>query len=801
MNKPALDFAARTPWRVAKREREPEEFLPYARHVGDVVVTDDGTLLAVLRLDGISFETADKSDLNGWHEKLNSILRNVADERVAWVTHVVRRSSDDYPGGIFRSDFARSLDAEHKARVSGQRAFVNELYLTIAMQRAVGAADKLVVSLSKLFSNRERVDALADVDAEGLQQFNERVDETVKLLGRLNPRRLGLYEHDGLMFSEPLELFELVLVGRRRRVPLVRGHLGTALYGDRIIFGRELIEIRAHDRSRFAGIFGIREYPASTRPGQLDALLNASFECCLTQSWAPASRAISADQVRRRRRQMVSTDDEAMSQATALDEAADHLASNHFVMGEHHFSLAVFGSSIRELNDHLSAARALLADAGLVAVREESANESAWWAQLPGNARWRARPSVITSRNFAALSPFHTFPTGQVAGNYWGPAIALLQTTALSPFYFSFHVGDVGFTGILGPTGSGKTAALNFLMAQLEKTGCRQIFIDKDRGAEIYVRASGGTYLALRNGQPTGFAPLQAQEYDADYVAFLGRFIRQLVTPPGSSLSVSEDRLIDDGLIALGRLPVDQRTFAELREVLGYRNLEGIGARLERWTRGGALGWVFDNDVDLVSLEARFVGFDMTDFLDNAEVRTPVMMYMFERIDGVLARKERLAVVIDEFWKALGDAQFTTYIENALLTWRKLNAFLIFATQNPEHALRSTIASSIIGQTPTWILLPNPRADERQYREGLGLTAKEFRLLRYELVPESRQFLIKQGNNSIVVKLDLDGMDDALAILSGRSSTVCLLDEIRREKGDNPADWLPVFHEKRQGLR
>ena len=49
----------------------------------------------------------------------------------------------------------------------------------------------------------------------------------------------------------------------------------------------------------------------------------------------------------------------------------------------------------------------------------------------------------------------------------------------------------------------------NFLQAQLEKTGARQVFFDKDRGAEIFVRACGGTYLALRNGEPTGFAPLK----------------------------------------------------------------------------------------------------------------------------------------------------------------------------------------------------------------------------------------------------------------------------------------------------
>src|SRR3546814_939631 len=67
------------------------------------------------------------------------------------------------------------------------------------------------------------------------------------------------------------------MMGARSRVPLVRGHLGSALYGERVIFGRETVEIRAHDASRWQGIFGIREYPALTRPGQMNALLGQDF--------------------------------------------------------------------------------------------------------------------------------------------------------------------------------------------------------------------------------------------------------------------------------------------------------------------------------------------------------------------------------------------------------------------------------------------------------------------------------------------------------------------------------------------
>src|SRR3546814_15371193 len=75
------------------------------------------------------------------------------------------------------------------------------------------------------------------------------------------------------------------------------------------------------------------------------------------------------------------------------------------------------------------------------------------------------------------LSPFHTYPAGLATGNHWGDAIALMKTSARSPYFFSFHKRDIGHTLIVGPTGGGKTVIVNFLMAQAEKTGARQIFV------------------------------------------------------------------------------------------------------------------------------------------------------------------------------------------------------------------------------------------------------------------------------------------------------------------------------------
>src|SRR3546814_2849889 len=107
---------------------------------------------------------------------------------------------------------------------------------------------------------------------------------------------------------------------------------------------------------------------------------------------------------------------------------------------------------------------------------------------------------------------------------------------------WSSDVCSSDLTLIVGPTGGGKTVIVNFLMAQAEKTGARQIFVDKDRGAQIFVLASGGTYLTLENGKPTGFAPLKALENKPEDRAWLSLWVRQLVRAESRPITVQEEK-------------------------------------------------------------------------------------------------------------------------------------------------------------------------------------------------------------------------------------------------------------------
>jgi type IV secretion system protein VirB4 len=779
---------------AAARELEVRDVLPYARHLDEeIIALDTGALMIAFALEGASFETADLEDINNRHGKLNGAWRNIADEHFAIWHHLVRHPEPAYPEARFRSAFAERLDGAYRTKITAQQLFRNDLYLTLVLHPGSRAEDRAQSVWARLTGRTSEAEV-----AGRAQRLRDAAQDLVQHLARYAPRQLRIRRFDGQWISEPLGMLRLVLTGRTTRAHLPLGHLGEAICAERIIFGREALEIRETATRRFGAILGVKDYPALTRPGLWDGLLELPHTLIVAQSFAFLSKPSARAVMERKQNQMVSARDRAASQVGALSEALDDLVSNRFVMGEHQASVLVLADTSADLAEALARTRAVLAESGLVAVREDLGLEGAFWSQFPGQFRKRPRPAAITSRNFAALAPFHTHPTGRAAGNHWGPAVALLRTSAGSPFFFNFHVADLGHTFICGPSGSGKTVLQNFLLAQLEKSGAQQIFIDKDRGAEIFIRACGGAYFTLRNGQPTGFAPLRALTAGPADRAFLSNLVRKLVTLPGERLGAEALAAIDQGVAAVLTLPASERSLLALRALLGQRDSGGVGARLERWTRQGPLGWVLDNKDDLVSLAPPLVGFDLTEILDHPEVRDPAMIYLFHRIQGLVDGR-RLVLDIDEFWKALADPGFQALAQDGLKTWRKQNAFMVFGTQSPADVLRSPIAHTIVEMCATKIFLPNPAAAERDYREGFGLTEAEFRLVRDTLNPGQRRFLVKQGHDSVVAELDLGGLTAELAILSGRAETVERLDQLRARHGDAPEAWLAHFLADRSG--
>jgi type IV secretion system protein VirB4 len=365
--------------------------------------------------------------------------------------------------------------------------------------------------------------------------------------------------------------------------------------------------------------------------------------------------------------------------------------------------------------------------------------------------------------------------------------VTLLETTAAGPYFFNFHQGDLGNFTIIGPSGSGKTVVLNFLLAQALKFRPRIVFFDKDRGAELFIRAIGGRYDELRPGSPSGLNPLQLPDSPANR-----QFIADWVGLLAGRTSGTEPERIRDAVAANYDQPRKHRRLRYLVELFRgdcRPRSDDLWSRLRPWWGEGERAWLFDNETDRTDVAAQAVGFDMTQILDDPVLRTPAMMYLFHRVEERLDGSPAI-IVVDEGWKALDDDVFVRRLKDWEKTIRKRNGIVGFATQSAQDALESRISSAIVEQAATQIFMPNPKAQPSDYIEGFGLTEHELELVR-SIPDTARCFLIKHGNDSVIARLNLAGEKDLLTILSGRERTVRLLDRIRLETGDDPSDWLP----------
>ncbi|HTY94250.1 MAG TPA: VirB4 family type IV secretion/conjugal transfer ATPase [Steroidobacteraceae bacterium] len=798
-----------------RREAHAAGRVPYLAQVSEhVVSTVAGDYVQVFRLGGVGFETADYARLNTWHERLNVLWRNLASPHVALWTHVVRRrewirSAAPEPG------FAGALSRRYRERVAAEKLMLNELYLSVVFRPVVGAAPGL---LARLLARS------AVPDGAGVREAVDACDKLAQTIGAslqdCDPERLGLRGAGPAAHSRVLEFLSLLLDGEIQAMPLPRAPLAQVLATARCLIGTEVIEYRQSAGTRVAAVLGVKEYPTPTVAGMYDRLLSAPFCFVLTQSFAFLSRPAAQGLLQRQYNRMVNAGDFSLSQAQELKVALDALTSGEFVMGDHHLTLQVFADAaedgsqsmlrrrFRLLNDHVALARSLLADSGMVVAREDLGLEAAYWAQLPGQFGLRPRKAPITSRNFCAMAPFHNHPVGRESGNHWGEALALFVTSAGSPYHFSLHASDpkdpdggsrkdTGHTLICGPTGSGKTVLIGFLLTMLTRQGATQIVFDKDQGLEILVRALGGRYLPLRTGRMTGCNPLQLPP-DAANEAFLKSWLRVLARPAsGRALTTREETDLDQALQGTLSLAAPARGLSRLVEFLDPTDPEGIHARLSRWCRGtgGDLAWVFDNPEDCVApllVGTPIVGFDVTDFLDQDGIRAPLTLYLFHLVRRMLDGR-RLVCWMDEFWRLLADPAFEGFATDGPRTWRKLNAAMCLATQSVSDVLAASISRTLIEQTPTKIFFPNPEASHAEYVAGLGLSEREFRLIREEMTVGSRQFLIRQGHHSVVCQLDLKGLDGELAVISGRAQSLERVRALIDELGSDPERWLPAF--------
>jgi len=799
---------------MVRHEVPVADYIPYSTHfTPEIIRTRNGEYLRIWKVGGISFEAADPADILVRHNGFNQFVRSIAGGNFSLWTHKLRRRVSDDLHGKYDNAFCRDLNERYTKSFNGYRMMANELYLTIIYKPARSKAASLAKGTANALRKLTGLAQGASLDMEQIRleqedaiaALNDAAYQVEQSLKKYELERLGVYERDWVKFSKALEFLGYLVNGIWEPQPLRDAPINETLPVSRLFFGRERFEVRTPTQTRYGAMVDFKDYPEFSEPGILNPILFDDYEYIETQSFTIMNKADAKAALTRQRNQLVAAEDAGTGQIVAMDEAMNQLINGTFVMGQYHFSLAIFGENGEEVSRNVAKARAALQDQGFQTALVDVVPAFAWFAQLPANWRFRVREASISSRNFCGLSSFHNFMTGKRENNPWGDAVTILKTPSGQPFYFNFHATPEeensedrkapGNTMIIGETGAGKTVLELFLLAQATKFGLTTVLFDKDRGGEIAVRAMGGKYFSFKRGEATGLNPFSLDPTPRNLL-FWESLVKKLVDG-GGPLTATEEQHISHAVRAVAGMPKEIRRLSAVRQNLPTGSENSLNLRLSKWCRPNRLGWLLDNPVDEIDLTTHSLyGFDDTEFLDDKELCIPVTMYLLYRTEEMIDGR-RFCYVMAEFWKRLTDEVFSDFAKNKQKTIRKQNGFGVFDTQSPADTLEHPIARTMVEQSVTLVFLPNPRADHGDYVDGFKVTEAEFDIIR-NLGESSRLFLVKQGHQSAIARLDLGGglFDDVLDVLSGSTDNVELLDQVRAEVGDDPAAWLPVFHER-----
>ncbi|MBZ7978541.1 VirB3 family type IV secretion system protein [Campylobacter sp. RM12642] len=781
-----------------------------------IITTKECEYVATFVIDGVDFEVENSVDLEVNKNKLNMLIKSYSSENISFYFHNCRIELNDYLNSLFKNNFLKDFNDRYYSNFNQLKE--NKLVLSVIYS----PLNKLASSKFKKLSVETKIQEIR----QHVKNFEELLLGIEGNLKDFGVARLGKYIENNIVYSSQLEFYNFLLSGIFSKVRVNDTVLCDYLQGNMsaILFGHNIAQIDLNNgKKRFLKAIEIKEYPNYSYIGMLDHLMYLNINYVITQSFTPMKKVDAKEAIGLQKKRLISAEDDAISQIIDIDQALDDLTSGEISFGNYHFSLIVYADSIKEVEENTNIIISKLADEGFLTTIANIALPATYFAQIPANYQIRPRLHKISSKNYASLIALHNFGKGKKDKNCWGQAVSILRTPNGSPYYFNFHEtrfnhDDFGElllanTMILGKSGGGKTALMNFLLNQLakysdpstfpvsipeDKKKATFFYLDKDKGAIGNIIAQNGTYITIDGGNPTGFNPFMCDN-TPENIRNLQILMKLLVTRNDEKISVKEEEDLNFAVISImNNFNKEERKYGitlmleHLTE--GTNEINSIRSRLAQWSKNKQFGWVFDNENDNFSFkdDCNLFGIDGTDLLSDNDINGPVSFYIlwriFEKCDG-----RRFALFVDEAWDWIRNPVVAKEIHNKEKTIRKLNGFLVLGTQSVEDFAKSPIASAIIEQSATILLLSNPQAKEDDYCKVLNLSKEEYEFAK-NTIPSMYQVLIKKAEERAIVSLDLSSIGKTyLKIISTGKAYVEKLEKINKLEVDYKTKFQKIL--------
>jgi type IV secretion system protein TrbE len=715
------------------------DFLPWAALVErGVVLNKDGSFQRTARFRGPDLDSATPAELVGVTARLNNALRRLGSGWAIFV-EAQRSAAQTYPYSAFPDAASALVDLERRDAFEEAGAhFESRYFLTLVWLPPAEDASRIE---GWLYEGR----AQGGVDPyEVLRGFVDRTSRVLQLIEGFMPEVAWLDDGDTLTY-----LHSTISTRQQRvRVPETPMHL-DALLADELLAGG--LEPRlGSNHLRTLTVVG---FPTATHPGILDELNRLAFP----YRWS--TRAILLDKTEavklltRIRRQWFAkrksiaaivkevmtneastlVDSDAANKAADADLALQELGTDDVGQAYVTATVTVWDEDPGRATEKLRLVEKVIQGRDFTCMPEGVNALEAWLGSLPGHAYANVRQPPLSTLNLAHMIPLSAVWAGPARDEHFRAAPLFFgKTEGSTPFRFSLHVGDVGHTLIVGPTGAGKSVLLALMAIQFRRYRKSQIFaFDFGGSIRTAALAMGGDWHDLGGSlsnsaeDSVSLQPL-ARIGDAAERAWAAEWVTAILAKEGVTIDPTAKEHVWSALTSLASSPVEERTITGLTVLLQSSVLKQA---LQPYCVGGPSGRLLDAEIEQLGL-ASVQAFE-TEGLIGAGAAPAVLTYLFHRIEGRLDGRPTL-LIIDEGWLVLDDPAFAQQLREWLKTLRKKNASVVFATQSLSDIDGSNIAPAIVESCPTRIFLPNERAIEPQltaiYRR-FGLNDRQIEII------------------------------------------------------------------------
>jgi type IV secretion/conjugal transfer VirB4 family ATPase len=775
------------------------DFLPWAALVAPgIMLNKDGSFQRTAKFRGPDLDSATPAELISTTVRLNSALRRLGSGWAIFV-EAQRSASTNYPNSQFPDPLSALIDSERKAQFEEEGAhFESAYFLTLLF---LPPSEDAARAESWLYEGRERADADPH---ELVRSFKDRTDRLFQLIAGFVP------EIDWLDDPETLTYLHSTISTKRQRVrvPEIPVYLDAILADQPLTGGLEPCLGSAHLRT-----LTIMGFPSATQPGILDELNRLAFP----YRWS--TRAICLDKtdatkllvkIRRqwfaKRKSVVAIlkevmtneasvllDTDAANKAADADLALQELGADETGKAYVTATVTVWDNDAHSADEKLRLVEKVIQGRDFTCMVESVNALEAWFGSLPGHVYANVRQPPISTLNLAHLIPLSAVWAGPERDEHFAaPPLFFAKTEGSTPFRFSLHVGDVGHTLVVGPTGAGKSVLLALMAMQFRRYTDAQIFaFDFGGSMRAAALAMGGDWQDLGGAlsgdatMPVALQPLVRID-DAAERGWAAEWVANILEREKITITPESKEHIWTALSSLASAPVAERTLTGLTVLIQSNALKQA---LRPYCLGGPFGRLLDAEHELLG-DPDMQVFE-TEGLVGTGAAAAVLSYLFHRIEARLAGSPTL-IIIDEGWLALDDPGFAGQLREWLKTLRKKNASVIFATQSLADIESSAIAPAIVESCPTRIFLANERAFEPQimaiYRR-FGLNDRQIEILARAMPRRDYYCQSRRGNRLFELGLG----EAALAFTAASSKTdQNAISQIIAEHGraSFAAEWL-----------